>query len=511
MKAQQKPKVNLITSYSLILNLELSLLKSLPNGDVICNDFANWDLVLLDRNFDEKKRLPGTNQGVPDYYRLIKTRSSDDNTHLLHLRGPSELSLVHLPTFTARHIHNFFNFKQEQSLCTALTMDSEGKKIAGLGFIPGSRGHQFGGFDYVQSQSKELQTVHVFDGGDGVSIFEADEIHQDIEAWICLECSVEGDVFFIGAASKRDFVYGDAYIFALTFDEQAETVAFKKYGSHVGFHCINSLRRHPEGNILFAGCQNYLGVILWTDDDFFLITKIRNCVSNPITDICFSENTIYTVCDHNKGMALYFDDNLIRGRDERMRGPTTVVRKDFEKNMDISGISVDSPKRKSQTRSPTRATNQINSVSQPNPPNSSRQNKNSMTFSKLNQDVPSQFDGKFKNFKIKQISLPKIDLRRVQVSFDGRFVYCGKKELKVLEKMGDQYGMMKVGKHIEAFVDLKVMKNGNVIVFDEATSDLVKYDENLKLVRRLQGQSTINLSKHLSTRHLLTNQMAVKS
>ena len=86
------------------------------------------------------------------------------------------------------------------------------------------------------------------------------------------------------------------------------------------------------------------------------------------------------------------------------------------------------------------------------------------------------------------------------MSFDGRFVYCGKKELKVLEKMGDQYGMMKVGKHIEAFVDLKVMKNGNVIVFDEATSDLVKYDENLKLVRRLQGQSTINLSKYLSIR-----------
>jgi hypothetical protein len=57
--------------------------------------------------------------------------------------------------------------------------------------------------------------------------------------------------------------------------------------------------------------------------------------------------------------------------------------------------------------------------------------------------------------------------------------------------------MMKVGKHIEPFVDLKVMKNGNVIVFDETTSDLVKYDENLKLVRRLQGQSTINLSNFI--------------
>jgi len=218
-----------------------------------------------------------------------------------------------------------------------LILCPEGNKIAGLGFIPGSRGfNKFDGFDYVQSQNKELQTVHVFDGGDGVSIFEANEIHPDIEAWICLESSVEGDIFFIGAAQKRDFMYGDAFIFALTFDGEAETIAFKRYGQHVGFHCINSLRRHPEGNILFAGCQNYLGVILWADDEFYLITKIRNCVSNPITDICFSENTIYTVCDHNKGMALYFDDSLIRGRDERMRGPSTVIRKSFEKNMNVS-------------------------------------------------------------------------------------------------------------------------------------------------------------------------------
>lgn len=282
-----------------------------------------------------------------------------------------------------------------------MTLCPEGNKIAGLGFIPGSNSN-FGGFDYVQSHGKELQTVHVFDGGDGVSIFEADEIHPDIEAWICLESSVEGDIFFVGAATKRDFDDGDAFIFALTFDEQAETVAYKRYGSHVGFHCINSLRRHPEGNILFAGCQNYLGVILWTDDDFFLITKIRNCVSNPITDICFSENTIYTVCEHNKGMALYFDDSLIRGRDERMRGPTTVVRKTFEKNMDISQLSQDSSR--SRSRSPSQIMN---------PPSSNRVGRSSMTFSRVTQDAPSRYNGNFKNFKIKQISLPNVDLRRV--------------------------------------------------------------------------------------------------
>jgi hypothetical protein len=191
-------------------------------------------------------------------------------------------------------------------------------------------------------------------------------------------------------------------------------------------------------------------------------------------------------------MALYFDDMLIRGRDERMRGPTTVIRKGFSQNKAISQLSQDSSR--SRSRSPSRLVN----------PPSSRRTRNSITFSKVTKEAASKHSGGFKNFKIKQISLPKVDLRRVQVSYDGRFVYCGKKQLKVLEKMGNQYGMMKVGNHVDSFVDLKVMKNGNVIVFDESTSDLIKYDENLKQVRRLQGQNTINLSKFPSDQLKLT-------
>ena len=124
----------------LIIHLELSILKSLPNGDLICNDLETWDLILLNSNLSEKKRLPGAGSGVPEYYRHLKTRSSDDNVHLLHLRSPSELSIVHLPTFSTKHIHNFFNFKKEQSSCTALTLSPDGGKIAGLGFQSTTKG-----------------------------------------------------------------------------------------------------------------------------------------------------------------------------------------------------------------------------------------------------------------------------------------------------------------------------------------------------------------------------------
>lgn len=71
-----------------------------------------------------------------------------------------------------------------------------------------------------------------------------------------MEVSVDDDVFFLGAAGSNNFKEGDAFLFALTFDENAETVGEVRYGSDKGFHCVNSIRRHSEGNILFIG--NYL-------------------------------------------------------------------------------------------------------------------------------------------------------------------------------------------------------------------------------------------------------------
>lgn len=83
----------------------------------------------------------------------------------------------------------------------------------------------------------------------------------------------------------------------------------------------------------------------------------------------------------------------------------------------------------------------------------------------------------------------------MQVSRDGKFIFTGKNTLKILENIKDKYGLLKMGGNVEPFIDLKLLRNGNILVFAQETSDLVKYDENLKQVRRLQGQKKINLSK----------------
>ena len=82
-------------------------------------------------------------------------------------------------------------------------------------------------------------------------------------------------------------------------------------------------------------------------------------------------------------MALYFDDNLIQGRDERSRGPTTIIRKEFEKNM-RQVKAVESPRSRSPSKSPERVEQLKNS-------SSANLTRSNMTFSKVSQDVPSKF------------------------------------------------------------------------------------------------------------------------
>ena len=211
---------------------------------------------------------------------------------MVWLRGQHQLSIVNTHDFSARHIHNFWNFNGSHAHATAVAINAQASKIAGIGFIP--------------QEDHSIQTVHVFEGGDGVSIFEAAEIHPDVEAFTCLEVSKDSSTLFLGAAEKSDFSEGDAFIFALSFDENAETLNFARYGVETGFHCINSLRRHSEGNIVFAGCCGWLAVLLYTDNEFFLLNKIRNCVSGPITDITITGDTVACVSDAGKAMMLDF-------------------------------------------------------------------------------------------------------------------------------------------------------------------------------------------------------------
>lgn len=152
------------------------------------------------------------------------------------------MSIVALSDFSARHIHNFWNFKGNHANAISVAISSDARKVVGIGFINSRK-----------IPGQKIDTIHVYDGGDGVSIFEAQEIHPSVKSWSCLEVSVDDDVFFLGGAQNPKSIEGDAFIFALTFDENAEVVGKIRFGEEKGLHGVNVIKRHNEGNVLFIG------------------------------------------------------------------------------------------------------------------------------------------------------------------------------------------------------------------------------------------------------------------
>lgn len=159
-------------------------MKSLKNGNIIFNDLSQgWDLFLMSSDFKILERLEGSREGVPQYFKSIKTRNSENDEYILWLRGVSEVSIVSVNSFCARHIFNFWNYKGKDLQGIVVALDNMASAIVGIGRL-----------------SEESQTIHVYDGGEGVSIFEINEVVPEVYQWQALEISKSGKEFFIGGS-----------------------------------------------------------------------------------------------------------------------------------------------------------------------------------------------------------------------------------------------------------------------------------------------------------------------
>ena len=89
-----------------------------------------------------------------------------------------------------------------------------------------------------------------------------------------------------------------------------------------------------------------------------------------------------------------------------------------------------------------------------------------------------------------------VELQRIQVSKTGHYIYCGKQGVRILEKVGEKYGLLRIGPNLPRFIDIKITENRELLLHSEKNSDLIKYDRDLKPIGRLQGKKPIDMSKN---------------
>lgn len=266
-------------------------IKSAPMGDTLVNNFENWDLVLLDRNLHEKGKLPGSAKMLPENYKKVRTRNSEDDNNLLWLSGPEHLSIVKTGTLTSNEIRNFWKFNGRNVLPVACAITPSGSKIVGIGSI--DRSH----------------TLHYYDGSDSVVIYQREDVHDKCRTWEALEINFDQDKFFLGGGD--DGLMG--YLICFTLNENCDIVKERGFPNA---RSISALRRHPEGDIIFAGSQRSVFVLYFQNNNFYLLNEIPLPIDRPVRDIAFSpiDQTLYTAHDYNQGGVIYFEDKMIKNR-----------------------------------------------------------------------------------------------------------------------------------------------------------------------------------------------------
>ena len=277
-------------------NLDLCTLKSLEKEFIIVNDFQSWDLLVLDDEGRELKRIKGKGTGAPGYARAIKTRYCDDSDYVLWMKSPTEMSIVDMGDFGEIPLPNFWTYKGLEVCCTAVAANETASKIAGIGFV---------------QELNNIQTLHLWEIGSVLSIIEMKSIHRDCAAWLSIETSKDSKTVFIGGASNLSLTSEDAFLFAISFDQNATVQGFKRYNSQeADLNCVNVIRRYPyslEEDVLILGGSGLIIVTLFSQNQFHTIQKIQTFSANPICDIATSENILFAATGLQKAMCCYFD------------------------------------------------------------------------------------------------------------------------------------------------------------------------------------------------------------
>lgn len=63
------------------------------------------------------------------------------------------------------------------------------------------------------------------------------------------------------------------------------------------------------------------------------------------------------------------------------------------------------------------------------------------------------------------------------MSQDKRLIYTGKHQIKILrfDENNGSYTLLQEKNQIAPFIDIKLLRTGEILVYEETTSDLVKY------------------------------------
>ena len=485
-------------------DIKVCQMKSLRNGYIILNDLKDWDLVILDSSLREKGRLKGEGGELPFYYKSMNLRSVSHDKFIIWLNEPSSASIVKVPEFTSTHIKNFWVYKGKLAQPYAMVVGSDGTLLVGLGEV-----------------EEVMQTLHFYRSPEEfVAVFELGKLFgkgnlgvTPASFFACLEVSLSEDVLFVGGGDNSDL---EAVAYLIAFDMKAgmKLAQYAKFPKETGFGLVSVIKRHPNSDTLFLGTQKYIVVVEWDGSEFKIISQFENFSSQPPTDFSLEGNVLFSVADDDVGTVIHFDDSVLRNRDIRLN----ITRLEKQK-MSLGGHDDSNKMGDSSFPSGAKGKDLLSAIIEAGNENKSQiftnlgqdQKLDERTTADIFANLINKADGANKKAQNRiptahlveiydQIQIRKIaiedfgegsqEIQRVDFLMDGSQIVYGKNTLHRLISRASHFIKLKTIQNIRPFIDMKMLNTGEVLIFEEETFDLVKYDGQSKQLSRLSGKKS---------------------
>ena len=500
-------------------NGEVWALRALENGGVLAQYGEKWDLVYLDSELGEKLRLEGEETGGrPAYFKSIRLKSGGEGKYALWLSGHNSVTIVNTEEFSCTEIKYFWTYHNSKAHPVAAIVDSRGESIIA-----------------ISDTEHETQLLHFYTAGDKVNLIESERIIGKTFL-TSLELSLDDKYCFLGGAEDADQqTKGDCCLYAIVWKNGAQVVQKASYPyATTGFGLITVLSRHPKADILFLGTQTSIGVVCWNGSEFGLLSKVENMSTKPITDMCFFDESVFAVADDTIATIISFNQDQ-GSRDPRLNlGRLNEISHKKKVLDDNDHINIVSNVSKPQGATPFKPSEQTSSepsytglhsggevvfsgpsshfqppiyVSSPSMQNKQRISQKDQINPKASLVVSKDPEsiGQFQEhpFELKKLPVVEFDFSKESIfkgdiSANGQLICFGKECLHRLLQKEKHFLKLRPYEQIKPFLEIRTLGNGEVLIYEENSFDLVKYDPALKEVKRLKGSPLNNIIPGLS-------------
>lgn len=255
------------------------LVKTLKNGNFIVQECRSYDIVELNSQFKEMRRLKGSPGVALENEAMRGSRHSHDEQTLPLIRGLCHLSLITMRDFSVKEVRDFFGKETESDLLPLLCLSSStGDKAFGAALC------------------QDAVRLCYWERSSSPKYTPLKELFPRFGMVLSADVSLDDSVLFVGGSTDFDLEKGQAILQAVNFAKKLSYISDMRIDERSNRY-VSKIRRIDKTNRFFAATIDSIYVYEFKNRKFYKLSVILNVCKgiDSIMDIVIYKNNIYAL------------------------------------------------------------------------------------------------------------------------------------------------------------------------------------------------------------------------